>query len=282
MSASETTWVLAPRAAPGPDIGLEPVTALLTKLGQAGRHAVAEDLLRLVGAHVPLAQCTVFAWDTQGRPRTVAVGDRARTGALAGISQDYVTRFYRLDGCQAVMLAEREAARRAPPTQPRILLHRQRAQEVQHPEYRAVCYDQPQVAERLAVLALYEGGRWLSVHFYRGTEHGPFDDAALAVMEAFAPLVVQAVRLHYTGQALAQDLPEMLLARLARRQPALTRRDLDVAQALLAGRDTAALAAELGLTLVSARTYVKRLHRKLGVTGQRELLGLLMEPEPPA
>jgi DNA-binding NarL/FixJ family response regulator len=135
------------------------------------------------------------------------------------------------------------------------------------------------VAERLAILALYEGERWLSVNFYRGNEHGPFDDAAIAVMEAFAPLVVQAVRLHYTGHAVTQNLAEVMLARLARCSPALTKRDLDVARSLLAGHSNEGLAQHLGLTLTSARTYVKRLYRKLGIAGQRELLGLLMEPE---
>ena len=272
-------WVLPARPPAGFDVPLAQVTALLQKLGLSGRDAVAEDLLRLVGARVPLAQCTVFAYDGGGRPRIVAVGDRARTQALPSISLDYVTRFYRLDGSQPVMQAELEAARRASASTPRILLHRQRGEDVSHPEYRQICYELPQVAERLAILALYEGERWLSVNFYRGTEHGPFDDACLAVMEAFAPLVVQAVRLHYTGHAVTQDLPEVMLARLLRRSPALTPRDQDVVRALLAGRSTDELAHQLGLTRASAQTYIKRVHRKLGVSGQRELLGLLMEPQ---
>lgn len=133
------------------------------------------------------------------------------------------------------------------------------------------------MAERLAVLALYEGRRWLSVHLYRGTEHGPFDDAAVAVIEAFAPLIVQAVRLHHTGLAVHQDLRGLLLARAVRRWPALTQRDQDVLAALMDGLDTAALAARLGLTPSSAQTYCQRVYRKLGVAGQRELLAVLLD-----
>ena len=186
-------WALAPHKRAEFELPLTQVTGLLQKLGQAGRHAVAEDLLRLIGARVPLAQCAIFSYEGGGRPRIVAIGDRARTAALPAISQDYVARFYPLDGSVAVMQAEMAAARRAPRARPRILLHRQRGEDIAHPEYRRVCYELPQVAERLAILALYEGERWLSVNLYRGIEHGPFDEAAIAVVEAFAPLVVRGI-----------------------------------------------------------------------------------------
>ena len=248
--------------------------SLLADLGTAHRHTVAEHLLRLVGAHVPLAQCAIFSFEQPNRPRTVAMGDRSRTSALPRIAQAYVTRFFRLDPAFALMQANTPAARLRPP-QP--LLHRQRPADIAHPEYRHVCYELPRVAERLAVLALYDKRFWMSVNFYRGEEHGPFDDASLAVMAAFAPAVVHAVRLHHTGNALHQDLTDLVLARTTQRFPALTPRDTDVLRGLLQGLDTPALAQRLGLTPASAQTYQKRLFAKLGVAGQRELLGLLME-----
>ena len=272
-------WVLGTRPASSIAVPLSQVVALLTRLGLADRHAVAEDLLRLVGAQVALAQCTIFAFEGQRRPRTVAVGDRSRTQALPDISEAYVSRFYWLDGSVAVMRQEFVAAQKAGMAEPRIVLHRQRREDIAHPEYRRICYELPQVAERLAVMALYEGRRWLSVNLYRGTEHGPFDDVAIAVVEAFAPLIVHAVRLHHTGQALSQELPDLVLARLARRFPALTQRDHDVLRALIEGLGTEALAQRLGLTLASAQTYQKRVYRKLGVAGQRELLALLLGGE---
>jgi DNA-binding CsgD family transcriptional regulator len=108
-------------------------------------------------------------------------------------------------------------------------------------------------------------------------ERPSFDDAGVAVIEAFAPLIVHAVRLHHTGQAVHQDLSGLLLARLVRRFPALTQRDRDVVAALMQGLATDALAQRLGLTLASAQTYQKRVFRKLGVAGQRELLALLLD-----
>ena len=269
-------WVCPPLSASTLNLPLAQVTALLEKLGQSDRHAVAEEVLRLLGPVVPLAQCAIFSFEGTGRPRTVAVGDRARTRELPDISQAYVQRYYRLDGAQQAMQAHEAAARKAPPQRPLIVLHRQAAAEVQHPDYRQTCYTLPQVAERLAILSLHEGRRWLSVNLYRGLEHGCFGERDIATVQALAPLIVQAVRLHYTGQALNADLTGLMLERLALRGPALTARDEDVLRGLLQGLPVAALAERLGLTAASAQTYTKRLYRKLGVSGHKELVAWLL------
>ena len=56
---------------------------------------------------------------------------------------------------------------------------------------------------------------------------------------------------------------------------------VEVVRALLAGMSTEAMAEHLGLELSSAQTYLKRLYRKLGISGQRELLALLLTPDAP-
>jgi DNA-binding CsgD family transcriptional regulator len=269
-------WVCPARGARALDIPLEHVRALLEKLGSSDRHAVAEEVLGLLGPLVPLAQCTIFSFEGTGRPRTVAVGDRSRTRELPDISQAYVQRFYRLDGARQAMQTHQAAARMASPRHPLIVLHRQSVSHVQHPEYRHICYVLPQVAERLAILSLHEGRRWMSVNLYRGLEHGLLGEAELAIVEALAPLIVQAVRLHHAGQQLGEDLMGLMLDRLVLRAPALTPRDEDVVRALLQGLSTAELAERLGLTTASAQTYTKRLYRKLGVSGHKELVGWLL------
>ena len=271
-----TFWVCPPPGASTLELPLAQVSALLAKLGLSDRHAVAEEVLHLLGALVPLAQCAIFSFEGTGRPRTVAVGDRSRTRELPDISQAYVQRFYRLDGAQQAMQAHEAAARKAAPQRPHIVLHRQAASDVQHPEYRQTCYTLPQVAERLAILSLHEGRRWLSVNLYRGLEHGLFSDRDIATVEALAPLIVQAVRLHYTGQVLSTDLMALMMDRLVLRGSALTARDEDVVRGLLQGLSTAELAERLGLTPASAQTYTKRLYRKLGVPGHKALVAWLL------
>lgn len=269
-------WLCPPLGASTLELPLAQVSALLTRLGLSDRHAVAQDVLQLLGPLVPLAQCTIFSFEGTGRPRTVAVGDRARTLELPDISQAYVQRFYRLDAAQQAMQAHEAAARKAPPQRPHIVMHRQAASDVLHPDYRQTCYTLPQVAERLAILSLHEGRRWLSVNLYRGLEHGLFSAAEIATVQSLAPLIVQAVRLHYTGQVLGSDLMALMMDRLALRGPPLTTREQDVVRGLLQGLSTAELAERLGLTAASAQTYTKRLYRKLGVSGHKALVAWLM------
>ena len=259
-------------------VALGDISALMDKVGRSSSDAVAEQILHLLGRQVPLAQCTIFSFQGMARPRVVGMGDRARTGALPLISQDYSERFYLLDGSQQVMQAELARLAKDPHAKPRVWLHRQALGDVSHPEYRHVCYELPRIAERLSLLMLQENSRWLSVNLYRGEEHGLFDAAAITQVEAFAPLVMQAMRLHYAGQTLQDDLVGLVLARLMRRFEQLTTRDLDVVRGLAQGLDAEALGQRLGITVSSARTYVKRVCAKLGVQGQRELFALLMEP----
>lgn len=121
MTTARHWWALTPAASGGgAALALAQVTALLQKLGVSGRHEVAEDLLRIVSTQVPMAQCTIFSFEGESAPRTVAVGDRSRTAALRRIAQDYVTRYHPLDGCRDAMRAELAAARRASAAQPHI------------------------------------------------------------------------------------------------------------------------------------------------------------------
>ena len=72
------------------------------------------------------------------------------------------------------------------------------------------------------------------------------------------------------------DLMALMMDRLALRGPALSARDEDVVRGLLQGLSTAELADRLGLTPASAQTYTKRLYRKLGVSGHKELVAWLL------
>ena len=59
-------WVCPPLSASTLNLPLAQVTALLEKLGQSDRHAVAEEVLRLLGPVVPLAQCAIFSFEGTG------------------------------------------------------------------------------------------------------------------------------------------------------------------------------------------------------------------------
>jgi len=246
------------------------VAGLLARV-EGGGHGLAADLLDLLAAQLPLAQCTVFVHDGTASPAVLSYADRARTRELPLISRDYAARFHALDGSRLAM-ASREARAGG------LLLQRQAGEDIAQPEYRRICYERPRIADRAALLSRLEGGRWLSVNFYRGREHGKLGANELGAIEAWAPLVVQLARLHEARQRSDEAMPALLLARLQQAFPELGARDMDLLRVLLRGADVAEIGEALGIRPASARTYLKRLYRKLGIGGQREPWALLMAP----
>ncbi|MCO7515278.1 LuxR C-terminal-related transcriptional regulator [Pseudomonas guariconensis] len=240
--------------------------ALLGRVGENHRRQLAGDLLQLIGSGIPLAQCTVFAYAPRRNPQVFTFADRAREVSLLQISSRYAERFYSQDGNQHAMACSNGGER--------IVVQRQRIDDIGHAEYRRICYEQPKIAERLALLASCDKGRWLSVNFYRGREHGSFSAQELDFMEASAPLLMQIVRMHYLAYLQANELPLLLTERLAGLYPELTLRDRELLRLLLSGIDNDEIAVSLGVRPSSAATYIKRLYRKLGTSGLRELIGL--------
>jgi hypothetical protein len=60
-------------------VALADVTAMMERVGRSSSDAVAEQIPAAAGAHVPLAQCTIFSFQGMARPAWWA-WDRARTG----------------------------------------------------------------------------------------------------------------------------------------------------------------------------------------------------------
>lgn len=243
--------------------------SLFARVGENRARLLAADLLQLIGPGVPLAQCTIFAYAPRRNPQVFSFADRAREVALPRISHNYAERFYSQDGNQQAM-ARRGGAER-------IMVQRQSIDDITHPEYRRVCYEQPRISERVALLTQCENERWLSLNFYRGREHGYFSPREMDYLETLAPLLTQAVRLHYQAWLQANETPLLLAERVAAEHPGLTLRERTLLRLMLTGADSAALAEQLGVQPSSAATYVKRLYRKLGIGGLRELLGLATE-----
>ncbi|WP_449433058.1 helix-turn-helix transcriptional regulator [Pseudomonas putida] len=264
-----------PLRAPSTDYRLtvDQTVSLLSRVGEHHGRTLADEILKLVGAQVPLAQCTIFAYSANRSPQVISFADRARITGLSKISNNYAERFYTLDGNQQAMLTRPALA-----TCERILVQRQAVEDIAHRDYRRICYELPQITERVALLTHCEGGRWLSVNVYRGREHGHFSLNEIDFIEFIAPLIMQTVRLHYRAYLQANELPILLSERVIDLYPELTRRDQALLQLMLGGGEVETISASMGIQLSSAATYIKRLYRKLGVSGQRELLALATRP----
>ncbi|HEN8801794.1 TPA: helix-turn-helix transcriptional regulator [Pseudomonas putida] len=250
-------------------LSVEQTASLLSRTSESHGKLLAADMLKLLGAQVPLAQCTLFAYSPNRSPQIISFADRARMLELPRISSNYAERFYSMDGNQQAM-----TARPTPSSAERIMVQRQGIEDIAHRDYRRICYELPQISERVALLSHCDGNRWLSINFYRGREHGRFSANEINVIETAAPLIVQISRLHYRAYLEANEMPALLSERVISLYPELTRRDHELLQLMLAGCDVQAISTSMGIQQSSAPTYIKRLYRKLGIAGQRELLAL--------
>lgn len=264
-----------PLRAPNADfrLSVDQTTRLLSRIGERGGKMLAAELLKLVTAQVPLAQCTIFAYGAHRSPKVISFADRARMLELPSISHSYAARFYSLDGNQQAMAHHLQAS-----AGERILVQRQSLEDIAHREYRRICYEAPRISERLALLTQCEGDRWLSVNFYRGYEHPPFSANEINLIEAMTPLIMQIVRLEYRAHLETNAMPAVLADRVIALFPELTRRDRELLQLMLGGAEVNAISSAMGVQLSSAATYIKRLYRKLGIASQRELLALATQP----
>jgi DNA-binding CsgD family transcriptional regulator len=259
-------WPLKPEARETP-IGLSQATALLARVGHLQPGALAGALLNILGEHVALAQCVVFAYPPEQTPRLVSYADRARTRELPAISREYAERFF-LEDTNRLAMHELMAIRRrrllsdgseagAGRLDDAILVHRQLPEDITHADYRAICYDQPRISDRIALLTHQDPQAWLSINLYRGREHGRFSTEEIQCIESFAPFLLQ---------------------RMRRRFPSLTRRDMDLLSGVVEGQDVDQIAQAMGIQPGSVQTYTKRIYRKLGISGQRELFSLMLSP----
>ena len=244
---------------------------LVAAIGHDDVNAMAGAILSTVATAAPIVQCTIFAYEFGNRPRTVAVADRRGGRFLQDIADSYARHYYALDGNQRVIAPAATPAR----NDTTIVLHQQASDEIDHPGYRATCYQRPNVSDRLSLLVQPAADIWLSVNFYRDSDQGKFAPGDIAAIETLAPLFSHAVKHHYrlNGQ-IAQGAAPMMLAALRRYCPQLSKRELDVLRGVLEGRTAAEIADATGLQPSSVITYQKRAYKRMGISSQRQLFAL--------
>lgn len=143
-------------------------------------------------------------------------------------------------------------------------------------EHRARIYEAHGVAERVSVVQRDEGDALFAVNFYRHATQPAFTDTQLDSFGAVAAAVLALTRKHLVlSQADASPAggPRLRLAQLC---PALTARELDVCERLLRGLTQEGVAADLGLSLPTVKTYRNRAFSRLGIHFRSELMALLV------
>ena len=154
----------------------------------------------------------------------------------------------------------------APGTQGLLRMH---ADEAPSSDHRDAIYRRHGVVERLSVAQRAGDASLLAVNFYRHAHQGRFDDSDLARARRRRALVLAAVQRHIE---LLQPTPlPGLRQRLLARCSALTDRELDVCERLLRGWSYDGIAADMGLSVATVKTYRARAFVRLGMHFKSEL-----------
>lgn len=273
-----TVW---PLSAPPPASGLQALAALVAGLGSPGFAGAA--LQALHGAQLGAASWSVY----QLRPGQAPCMHLSASLGVVDTTQDcfdaYRSGLYR---------ADRSFDAVAPGSAAVLRLH---ADELPSRRHREAIYQRHRLVERLSVVQRgvagdgVQAGSLLAINLYRHDHQRRWSDAELAGFAGLAPLLLVAVQRHL-ALALAQAAPTASplspalapppaaaqRARLQQRCPALTPRELDVCERLLRGWTYDGIAADLGLSVPTVKTYRARAFARLGLHFKSELFALCL------
>ena len=238
------------------------LAGLIEQLGQPGFRSL---LLETLQPLVPAASFSVYRTGRHSVPQLFLSGSLGVPDTTRDCWRAYLSGPYRSDRTLSVE-AQNE-------TQP--LLCHLTAQEVPA-QHRARVYEAHGVAERVSVVQAREDGLF-ALNFYRHQHQAPFSDVQVADFESLAPALLALAHKHVTlsgvsEAGIAPDARQRLLAL----QPALTPRELDVCVRLLRGMTYDGIAADLGLSVPSVKTYRNRAFDRLGIHFRNELFALVL------
>ncbi|WP_119155372.1 helix-turn-helix transcriptional regulator [Caldimonas tepidiphila] len=160
---------------------------------------------------------------------------------------------------------------RALPRPGHAVMLRMSASEAPNADHREAIYLRHGVLERLSVARLEADGSLLAVNLYHHAHQGRFGEGELAHFAELAPLLLAGVARHLEWQSGEPPPAPDHRAALRRRCPALTSRELDVLERLLRGMSYDGIAADMGLSVATVKTYRGRAFERLGIHFKSEL-----------
>ncbi|RZJ09140.1 MAG: LuxR family transcriptional regulator [Rubrivivax sp.] len=153
---------------------------------------------------------------------------------------------------------------------------RMHADEAPTRDHREAIYRRHGVLERLSVVQRADDRSLLAVNLYHHEHQGRFTEGEVAGFAEAAPVLLAAVQRHLRMTGPGQGVPADARQALRLRCPALTDRELDVCERLLRGWSYDGIAADLGLSLATVKTYRARAFERLGMHFKSELFAAFL------
>jgi DNA-binding CsgD family transcriptional regulator len=261
-------------------VGAGQIGRLIREIGNTDRAALATAMLDVASPFMPIEHVTVFAYESERHPRLLSA---AGNGGQAGngdwdafrMAATYIRDHFRAD---ALLGLTRSVAPFMAGN--KVLMHRQRAEGIADPAYRAACFDELGLVDRLSALVQVGKGQWVVTHLYRHRSQGPFCSAEVETLCALAPLLTSCAARHYSTDidgesgyrgAISDGISDL--------GPNLTTREREVLLRILDGLTTERIATDLNIRPTTVITYRTRAYDKLGVSSRRELFAIVLRKQ---
>lgn len=248
-----------------------PVDGLMSRLIDAlGEPDFGHSLVERMNELLPIDFFSVYQLDTHDTPRMFLSSSRSGRDVSDDCFRSYQRRLHAqdhtFDGAKALLRGEAAAAM--------AYAH----QSHFAPPHRAAIYSRHGIQDRLSVVCRADGGMLLATNFYRFERQPMFGPSDVDAIQSVAKSVAACVTKHISlaaGLRPAQG-PDIgaLTRELAGLCPRLTARELDVCAGLLLGRTYDGIAADLGLSVATVKTYRARAYDKLGINFRSQLFGI--------
>lgn len=264
-------------------VGAGQIGRLIREIGNIDRAALARAMLDIASPFLPLQHLTVFAYESDRHPRLLSAAGAAGAAEGGGsgdwdtfrMASSYIRDHFRQDSLLAL-------TRTVAPLMAgnKVLMHRERAEDVSDEAYRTACFDELGLVDRLSALVQVGKGQWVVTNLYRHRLQGPFCSADVETVCALAPLLTSCAARHYKSDidgesgyrgAVTDGISDLC--------PSLTTREREVLLRILDGLTTERIAADLNIRPTTVITYRTRAYEKLGVSSRRELFATVLRKQ---
>lgn len=197
----------------------------------------------------------------------------ARSGDTDEMSREYAAHYYKNDPINDVMRRASSCSMFAS--------FRLTREEIPDCGYRRLCFDEPDVCERITFLTRVSND-WRGLSLSRAYESGYFRRDEVERFAVFAeialPLLARHRELMETSSLQLSDAVSLddLEGRFERRFPALTTRERQVCARTIVGMTAEAISIDLCIARSSVQTYRQRAYKRLNICSAYQLAPLIL------
>lgn len=254
------------------ELNIAALSRLIGAIGSTQQTSIASAALDLVRTRIAAHHCSMLSFEGDRNPRLLSGASVRSAWHVFNAASAYSHSFFRQDDLLRV-IARYPASFEAPP----VIVHYQRLEDIECPDYRAQCYENVDIIDRLAILVRVAKSQSLAVNFYRDRSAGHYSETEIHDLLGMAPLFANCVARHYAfdtdGESSFRGAVTDELSDIC---PQLTVREREVVQRILDGATTERIAEDLKIRPTTVITYRTRAYEKLGVSSRRELFATVL------